>query len=83
MQYVLTQEELDGLTSKAELSKAGAAIAALRELVVPKGKCVHHAGGPRYCDECPLSSIGPVDSPQRPSRELSKIMCPLARAYSK
>ncbi len=76
MQYILTQDEMDNLVPKVDHVKALDAIACMRRMIVPVGKCVHDSGGPGYCDDCPLSSLGL-------GYEMSKQMCNLHRQYSK
>ncbi len=81
MQFLLTEQERAALVDAQELHKANGAIAHMRRMIVPDGKCIHDADGPEYCDRCPLSSPGIRGT--SPSYELSQSMCWLNRNYSK
>ena len=60
MQYLLTQDEIDGLTQKTEVTERDHALAAAREkiLVLAGFDCIHDKDGRNgggYCDSCPCS----------------------------
>lgn len=91
MRYLLTEKEFKMLVSSKKLKAAQEALAEMRLLLVGK-KCVHSktkaAPGERYCycDQCPLSDIGgdhaDIKRANRPTHEMSKLMCDLNREYS-
>lgn len=81
MHYILTQEERDAMVPKAQLDLAHEAITAMRAMIV-QDRCIHTGRRFDYCDHCPLSAFGGAGD-NRPSPELSKVMCDLGRSYSK
>lgn len=87
MDYLLTDKEYRELLDKASGPDAIEVVAAMtfvRKLVVGS-KCVHEDAKTTYgyCDCCPLSHIGRMGREIRPSYEVSALLCPLSREYSK
>ena len=85
MMYILTQDELDKLVPKEDFDRARAALDWVRQRVMEACPhtpvaCLKH----KYCSDCWLSDIGPnMPGIERPSREISKAICPLTRNYPK
>lgn len=84
MQYLLTKEEYDALKS-AEKNIPPDQLKLTMEFVrsqIVGDKCIHSKSKDKlwYCGDCPISHIG--QRGDHPSKEISKLICPLSREYA-
>ena len=85
MQRLLTEEEYAQLVPLVDLEKQKSATEATLDLLIGD-KCVAKRKNPNRwssCGGCPVSHVGGQPGEDRPSRELSRAMCPRTRHYSK
>lgn len=80
MQYILTQAEMNDMTSKVEVEYRDRALSAAREklLLVSGFECIHALDTKNdLCDGCPCSSIGSGHD-----YKTWQLVCPLSKEYS-
>ena len=81
MQYLLTQQEYDALTPVKRVQERNEALEVARQIIV---KLSNQPCGEGYCDQCPVSSIGgEIGENDRPSHEISRLICIKNKRYGK
>ena len=80
MEYILSTKEYDALTPVKGLQDRNEALEIARQIIKGNSSIRCNEG---YCDMCPISDIGGEPTENRPTREISRMICQLPRNYSK